>query len=241
MPRRLTPEHMDRVDASPAELRSALAYLRGVNRWLGGSRALIGQLEAWSRNERASWPKDRPLTLLDIGTGSADIPVAAVRWARRRGFELRVTAVDMHPVTLDLAREYVAAQGMSGEITLVQADATRLMDLYKVGSFDFTHAALFIHHLPEIPALTVLRIMDRLASRGLVWSDLHRSWFQRAVVPIALLAGDRMVRHDGKVSVEAGFTRAEALEMARRVGVERAEYRRLPLWYRFTLAAHKAM
>src|SRR5690606_31957787 len=93
MRRLVQPEFMDDPAATREELRTALAYIRWVNRVLGESRALIGHLARWSRR----WPKDRPVTLLDVGTGSADIPLEAVRWARQRGFDLRVTAVDLHP------------------------------------------------------------------------------------------------------------------------------------------------
>lgn len=235
MPRRLTPELMDRPDAPRADLERALRYLRFVNRWLGGTRGLLRPLADWTRE----WPRDRPLHLIDIGAGSADIPIAACRWALARGLDLRVTAVDLHPVTLDLAREHVTRAGLADRITLLQADATRLMDHFEAGAFDIAHAGLFIHHLPELPALTVLRIMDRLTRVGLVWSDLHRSSTQLALVPLALWFGGPMVRHDGRVSVEAGFTRAEALDMARRVGLAGVRYTRWPGWYRFTLSARK--
>ncbi len=47
-----------------------------------------------------------------------------------------------------------------------------------------------------------------------------------------------VVRHDARVSVEAGFTRSEALELARRVGLHNVAYHS-HLGHRFTLTSTK--
>jgi ubiquinone/menaquinone biosynthesis C-methylase UbiE len=231
---------MDDPAASPAEIEQSLVYLRGLNARLGGSRALVKHLEAWSR-EPGGWPADRPAALLDIATGSADIPIATLRWADRRGVQLQVTAIDRHPVTLDAARRYVASAGFADRITLVESDALRLMDLYQPGSFDFVHAGLFLHHLPDVQALTVLRIMDRLVrpGGGLVWNDLVRSRVCLGLAWAATRQAPLVVRHDAWVSIEAGFTRREVLDARRRLDLGYTRYRRSPLLYRFTLAGRK--
>jgi SAM-dependent methyltransferase len=206
MPRLITPEHMDAPDASREELALALGYLRWVNRRLGGESALLGHLRRWSRD----WPRagEGVVTLLDLATGSADLPIAARRWALASGFDLRITGVDLHPTTLELAREHVAGVGgdIAAGITLVQADARRLTDAFKPGGFDYVHAGLFLHHLPELEVLTVLRIMDRLASRSLIWNDLVRTPLAGGAIRVLTLGQPPMVRHDAIVSVQAGFT-----------------------------------
>src|SRR5688572_22815097 len=156
---------MDDPAAGRGELERSLRFIRGVNRLLGGRRALLWHLDRWS----VRWPRGRPVTLLDVGTGSADLPVAARRWATARGFDLRVTGVDLHPTTLDLARRHIA--GDEG-ITLVQGDALRLDELYAPGSFDCVHAGMFLHHLSPAGVVACLGVMDRLARSGLIWNDL---------------------------------------------------------------------
>ncbi len=232
MERVLTPELMDDPGADREELRRALAYIRGVNRWFGGASALIRLLERWSRR----WPRDRPLTMLDIGTGSGDIPLAARRWAEGAGFDLRVTGVDLHATTLALAREHVAGRE---EIELVQADARRLTDLYRPGSFDYVHAGLFLHHLSSEDVVKVLGIMDRLARAGIVWNDLVRSRVSGAALRAMMIGQPEMARHDAIVSVRAGFTRREVEDYAARAGIGYAAWQRV-LWYRFTFAGEKA-
>jgi 2-polyprenyl-3-methyl-5-hydroxy-6-metoxy-1,4-benzoquinol methylase len=236
MRRRLTPELMDDPRVPRDQLEMSLRYLRAINRRWGGAAALLRHLREWSR----AWPKDRPVTLLDIATGSADLPLAAVAWAREAGFDLRVTGVDLHETTLDCARRHVAEHpGLAGSISLERADARALMERFPAGSFDYVHAGLFLHHLPDLEVLTVLRIMDRIARAGIVWNDLVRSRLCRLVVGAAVLGRSRIVRHDAIVSVEAGFTKTEVLDFARRLDLGYARYRRGPMVHRFTLAGER--
>lgn len=231
MRRTITPERMDDPAIDRGELRQSLACIRAVNRRLGGANALVRLLRRWSRR----WPLGTPVTLLDIGTGSADIPLAAREWSVRAGFDLRITGAELHPTTIELAREHVGARE---GIELIRADARRLTDLYPPGAFDYVHAGMFLHHLTDADVLIVLRTMDRLARRGIVWNDLVRSRATLAVLPILLLGKPPGVRHDATVSIRAGFTRREVLDFARRAGIGYARWHRV-LWYRFTLAGEK--
>ncbi len=237
MDRRLTRELMDDPRVDREELSLALRYIRGVNRWLGGQAALLGHLQRWSRR----WTRGQRITLLDIATGSADLPIAARRWALRAGFDLRVTGVDVHETTLELAREHVEQAGpeISAGIELERVDALRLMDRFRPRSFDYAHAGLFLHHLPELDVLTVLRIMDRLAERGVVWNDLRRSRLSHAFITLATLGQPEMVKHDARVSVLAGFTRGEALSLARRVDLTYCRWRSSLFTGRFTVAGER--
>lgn len=237
MPRVRTPELMDAPDASRAELDGALRFIRAINRRLGGISALLSSLSSWSQN----WPKDRPITLLDVGTGSADIPVAARKWAISRGYDLRILGVDSHFTTLDLAREYVASQPpeIREGVRLRQENALCLTESIDPGSYDYAHAGMFLHHLSDIEVMTVLAMMDRIATRGLVWNDLSRSPFARFGVRVLTVGAVPMVKHDAKVSVEAGFTKEEAVDIAKRVGLDYCRYRSMFLAQRFVVAGEK--
>jgi ubiquinone/menaquinone biosynthesis C-methylase UbiE len=236
MQRQLTPEWMDDPGVDPAELAKALAFIRKVNLRLGGVKALTNHLENWSTN----WPKGHEVTILDIATGSADIPVEVVRWASKRGVSVRITAVDIHETTLDSAREHVQRElGEDAPIELVQADAKDLVDRFGPLSFDYVHAGMFLHHLTEIEILTVLRIMDRLAIRGVVWNDLIRSRTAMLGIWALTLGQSDMIRHDARVSVRAGFTKKEVKDYARRTSLGYCRYRASFFTQRFTLAGEK--
>lgn len=229
--RRLTREHMDRPDVDRRQQADALRFIRLVNERLGGTSAALGHFKRWSRH----WPADRTMRILDLGTGSADIPRAIADWAEQHKRRVHITAVDLHPLTLELARQHI---GDRNDIELVQADARSLMDRYEPAAFDYAHAGMFLHHLPDIEILTTLRIMDRLTTRGIIWNDLVRGPIERLVVRLMTIGAPEHVRHDARVSVDAGFTRSEALDLARRVGLEQPSWHR-HLFGRFTLTSEK--
>lgn len=237
MRRIVTPELMDDPGVDPAALRAALRYIRGVNRRLGGVSGLLRHLKTWSR----SWPPGRPVTLIDLGTGSADLPIAARRWARTAGLDLRITAVDNHEETLAAAREELERElPGDGGVELVCADAKHLATRFGDRSFDYAHAGLFLHHMPsDVAVMTVLRVMDRLAVRGIVWNDLVRTRVGYAAIRAMTVGQPAMVRHDARVSVRAGFTRREALDLAERVGITYCRYRWSVFTHRFTLAGER--
>lgn len=224
---------MDDPTIPREELAESLRFIRAVNRRLGGTRAVIAHLSRWSRR----WPQDRPITFLDVATGSADIPLAVRRWGVERGFDIRVTAIDNHETTLALAREHIA--GVDG-IEIAHADALALAERFNAQSFDYVHAGMFLHHLPDIEVLTALRIMDRLARAGIIWNDLVRSRLGVVAIRFLTLGAPPGVRHDARVSVEAGFTPREAREYARRIDLDYAHMRWSLLTHRFTLAGEKS-
>lgn len=235
--RQLSAEHMDDPAISRADLAEALSFIRAVNRRLGGTAAALKCIKRWS----VDWPDGQTIRLLDVGTGSADIPLAIAQWAISTGKKVHITAVDRHPGTLELAREYITEQAgvdVAKMITFIEADALKLMDIFEVASFDYAHAGMFLHHLSDIEVMTALRIMDRLTTRGLIWNDLVRGSVEKLSVRLMTLGVLAMIQHDARVSVEAGFTKREAMELARRVGLESPRWNR-HLFGRFTLTSAK--
>jgi SAM-dependent methyltransferase len=197
------PELLDGpLDDRPA-LVANLRDLARLNRLTGGT--------ALSR--RAIWRlvRDRaePVTVLDVGTGAADIPIALLADAARRGRSFRVTATDSRQEVLDAA---VAARPTLANIpglALSIADGRHLP--YPDGAFDVAHASLVVHHLDRDDAVAFLREMRRVARIGIVINDLIRSrlnWLGAEVL-VHVAARGRYTRHDGPLSVRRAFTRDE--------------------------------
>lgn len=229
--RQLTPEKMDHPQVDAGELRAALDHLERVNHLLLGHRAALAPFKRWSND----WPRDRPIRILDLGTGSADFPRALLKWSAARGVAIHITAVDLHAETLNVARE--KCRGIDS-IEFLQADARTLTDRFEPASFDYAYAGLFLHHLEDIDVVTVLRIMDRLSARGMVWNDLIRSPLTKVAIWPLALTGPPIFRYDAVVSMHAGFTRREARDLARRAGWEHPRYHNHWL-HRFILTADK--
>src|ERR1043166_5095460 len=156
--RSVTPELMDRADACPDELIDDLRDLMDLNRF-GWGRGLVWECV---RDVVRRDPARRPWTLLDVATGAGDIPRYLVDWARTREIDLRVTATDLHPVTLGFAREQSRSYP---EITFEAANLLALP--YDENSFDIVTCSQALHHFDTADIVTALRQMSRIARRAL--------------------------------------------------------------------------
>ncbi len=223
-------ELMDTVPLSEAEVRAALRFLHLTNRRFGGTRTILHHLAEWS----AGWPAGRTMHLLDVGTGAADIPAAVVRWARRRRIPIRVTAIDSAADVAAVARKAVRDVP---EITVEQAD---LFDLAGTDRrFDIVTASLFLHHVPPERTPEAIAAIDRLATQGVIISDLLRSALTWAAVgALACVAGNRIVRHDAPLSVRRAFRVGELGRLAWAAGLPYLHARREGS-FRVSLAGRK--
>jgi len=224
------PELMDTVDYPAPVVRRALAFLELTNRRFGGAAVVLRKLEAWS----AGWNQDGPIHILDVGTGGGDIPLSIMRWGRRHGFKLKVTAVDSTPAIADIARQRF---GPDPDIEVVVGNLFELARSEE--RFDYVTASLFLHHVRPEETVEALRACDRLAVRGLIISDLWRSWPSLiAVTSISLLTGNFVVRHDAPLSVRRAFRVHELRELAGSAGVSYAVASGEPC-FRVSLAGEK--
>jgi ubiquinone/menaquinone biosynthesis C-methylase UbiE len=173
------------------------------------------------------------VSLLDVGTGSADIPMAAAALCKERGLEPFVAAVDLSERNLRVARERL---GVSSDIHFVRADSLKLP--FAARSFDFVTASLFLHHFRDEDVVKLLADFGRIARRAVIVNDLVRNlvpyYFTRIAGPF--LAWSFLTRNDGPVSVLRGFTADEMDDLARRAGLERRKVKRL-FPYRLSLVA----
>lgn len=230
--RRMEIERMDDPMTPKADLLRALSDLRWVNQWLGGTQNLVAGVERLLRNAEEI---PQPLSVLDLGTGSADIPRALVRWGRRQGLTFHVTAVDMHPTAVTEARRL--CKGFP-EIQVVQADALAcpMPDAY----YDVVVSSLFLHHLDSDEAVRLLREMARLSRIGFVINDLERHPLAYAAIRAlgVVLGKGPVFRNDAPLSVLRAFTAGETRQLAASAGLHNVQVsRQFP--YRLRLAWQK--
>lgn len=173
----------------------------------------------------ATTPRRRAITVLDVGTGGADMPVCLARWGRRSGVRLYIIALDRDRSTLGVARRSAAPYP---EITLVQGDALALP--VRPESVDVAISALTLHHLAPDQAARSIAEMDGASRVGFVVNDLARSRIAYALVWLAtrLLTTTRMSRHDGPMSVRRSYTAPEVRALCEKAGVFAVRVLRYP-------------
>ena len=187
----------------PDALRGNLRDLARINRWMGGTAASRRALD------RLLDGRTVPHSLLDVGTGGADIPLDLLDAARRRGRSLRVTGVDSRAEVLDAARAIDPRVGTADGLDLVVTDGRSLP--WPDRSFDVVHASLLVHHLEPPDALAFLREAARVARIGVIVNDLVRARHHLlgARVLLGVTTRNRYTRHDGPLSVQRAYTRME--------------------------------
>jgi ubiquinone/menaquinone biosynthesis C-methylase UbiE len=208
-------ELLDHPDADPRVVRESLHHIARSNRWFGGWWAVRHGLDRVLGAE----PYARPLTLLDVGTGLADLPRAAVSWAARRGITLVPIGLERHRTAATLASQ-------QGVATLLGcAGALPVRDK----SVDLVIASQLVHHLAPEAIVAFCREVERIARTGVVIADLRRSRWAMAGfwAGSRLLGFDRATREDGLTSVRRGFTAGELDALIERAGI-RARVERTP-------------
>ena len=219
-------ERLDAPDADPREVAASLDDLARINSLLGGTRLTVRALERLlSGRERG------PLTLLDAGSGGGDMADALAAWARRRGFEPHVIAVDASPAITELA---AARVGDGVDLRVGNMLALDLED----GAVDVATCSLVIHHFEPTDAVRALRELGRVARVGVIVNDLVRTrlGLLGAHVVIRLLSRNAITRHDAVLSVRRAYTRRELLELVHEAGL-RAVHVKGWLGYRVAVAA----
>ena len=212
-------EHLDDPGTSPALRERSLRDVRRANAVLGGANAVLAELG------RIMPSLEDEASLLDVGTGLADIPVRARRLAARYDVRLTTFGVDQ--------AETLAGVGGTLLDGSACADARHLP--FATSSVDVVMCSQVLHHFEDHEIAIVLRELHRVARTAVIVSDLRRSWFAVGGYWLVtwLLGFHAVSRHDGAVSVLRGFTNRDLAEHVLHATGQVATVRR-HLGYRLT-------
>lgn len=216
--RDLQPERMDDPHLPRAEHLAALQGLARLNRWTGVSRPIYRILKRYARRI------DRPLRVLDVATGSGDLPIDWGRRAKADKLAMHLTGVDVSETAVD--RAAAAARDAGVKIDFQCRDClTRLP-----GEFDIVICSLFIHHLREPDIAKLLVAMRSAATHAAIVCDLERSYANLAAVWFAAhtLTRSSVVHDDAVTSVRAALTRDEFRRIAEKALDQPVSVRSLP-------------
>ncbi len=213
MKRRFDPavlEMMDRPQPVSMELEGDLRNIRQLNRWFGSHRLVYQFVRRWIK------PGAR-LRIVDLATGSGDIPRLIVDYAREIGAEVEIDAIDKQSATLEIARKLSLDYP---EIFYSEANVLEAL-----------------HHFSDEEAVRVLRRCRELATKFVLVSDLRRGLLTTAGVYFltALIFREPMTRYDARLSAARAFSFAEFIDLARRAdwknfGHKRFQFARQAIW-----------
>jgi 2-polyprenyl-3-methyl-5-hydroxy-6-metoxy-1,4-benzoquinol methylase len=201
------PELMDRPQRVTRELERDLANLRSFNRWFGSYRLVRHFLRRWfCPNGKAR--------ILDVATGSGDIPRLIVDHARRQNVSVQIDAIDQQESTIEIARDLSAAYPE------IDFSCANLFEWNPAEGYDIVLCSLTLHHFTNDDAVRALQKIRELSTARILVADLRRArWLTIAVYLVtAMIYRDAMTKTDARLSAARAFSLVELRELAERAG-----------------------
>jgi len=201
------PELMDKPQPVTAELVSDLRNLRQFNRYFGSYALTTHFLRCWIQ-------PGAQLHVLDLATGSGDIPRLVIDYARKVGATVAVEAIDQQSSTLEIAR------GLSADYPEIDFKRGDVLFLGEDGQYDIVLCSLALHHFDETAAVRLLERCRHLSRGFVLVSDLRRGFVATVGVYLltALIYRESMTRTDARLSAERAFSFREFGSLAERAG-----------------------
>jgi ubiquinone/menaquinone biosynthesis C-methylase UbiE len=209
------PELMDRPQPVTPELVSDLRNLRQLNRHFGSYALTMHFLRRWIQ-------RGSVLRVLDLATGSGDIPRLVADHARKVGAQATVEAIDQQSSTLEIAREL---SGDYPEIDFIEGD---VRSFGEEGQYDLVLCSLALHHFEERAAVEVLEHCRKLSRKFVLVSDLRRGWLASVGVHLltTFIYREIMTRTDARLSAARAFSFREFRSLAERAGWRNFHHRK---------------
>jgi 2-polyprenyl-3-methyl-5-hydroxy-6-metoxy-1,4-benzoquinol methylase len=210
MKRRFDPavlEMMDRPQPVSMELEGDLRNIRQLNRWFGSHRLVSQFVRRWIE------PGDK-LRIIDLATGSGDIPRLIVDYARKIGAEVEIDAIDKQSATLEIARK------LSVDYPEIFYSEANILEWQTAKAYHLVLCSLVLHHFSDEEAVRVLRRCCELSQKFALVSDLRRGLPATAGVYFltALIFREPMTRYDAQLSAARAFSFKELDKLARQAG-----------------------
>src|SRR5213595_2839877 len=196
---------MDRPQPVTRELKRDLANLRSLNRWFGSHRLVRHFLRRWLKpNGKAR--------ILDVATGSGDIPRLIVNHARRQNVSVHIDAIDQQASAIEIAR------GLSAAYPAIDFYCADLFEWNPPELYDIVLCSLTLHHVSNDDAVRVLQKIRELSIARILVADLRRArWLTCAVYFVTgTIYRDEMTKTDARLSAARAFSFIEMRELAER-------------------------
>ena len=187
-------EMMDRPQQVSPELERDLERLRQLNRWFGSYRLVSLFMRHWIM-------PGGQMRVLDLATGSGDIPRLLVDHARKVGSRIEVDAVDQQAATLEIARS------LSADYPEISYHSANILEWDSANRYDIALCSLVLHHFSDNDAVRLLRRCRELSRRFVLVSDLRRVLLLQVGVYMltALIFREPMTRFDARLSAQRAF------------------------------------
>jgi SAM-dependent methyltransferase len=192
-------ELMDSQDTDFATFRACLVDLAKVNRLTLAYRPTMRFFADLVASGRL--PRDRPVTVVDVGSGYGDMLRTIDRWGAQRGLNFNLIGVDLNQWSTWSATEATPADRPVRFVT------ANVFDFRPPGGIDIVISSLFTHHLDDASLIRFVSWMEATVATAWFVNDLHRHPIPYHVFRVTsrLLRYHHFIQHDGPVSIARAF------------------------------------
>ena len=193
---------------TPEEYVDCLKILFKLNQWLGFFNSTITLLKRF--------PDD--ISLVDVGCGGGLFLLNLSRYYPN----MRLLGIDVSETAIAIAQnELMRWKKTTPSIHLqFQLQHQLALDLEKE-SVDVVLTTLVCHHIDDDALVEFLQVAYQAARQAVIIHDLHRHalayWFYKRVSP--RLFRNRLITHDGLISIQRSFTRVEWRHLLKRANI----------------------
>ena len=195
---------------SDQEYQDCLRRLGQIGRWLGGNRATLLALKSLTTP---------PQSILDVGCGGG---LFAYHLARQFPSAV-VKGIDINPHAISYAKQHDVnrkhpPQNLSFEIRSLEDELPK--------SYDIVIASLLCHHFSDSQMIEFIAQACNIAKKRVIINDLHRHCLAHALFRLAspIFFRNRLIQHDGLVSISKGFRHRELQEILNMAGIKSQNY-----------------
>lgn len=193
-------ELIDLGTYSQTEYEHCLKTLDRVGRWLGGDAGTFAALDRM---------QTEPQSILDVGCGGG---IFTTKLARKYP-KAKIVGIDLNPDAIAFAKKQI---NLPSNVTFECKDNGLLE------GYDVVLSTLVCHHLSDEAIVEFIKQAAHAAKKRVIFNDLHRNilayYLFKIVSPIFFR--NRLVQHDGPLSVLRSFKRKEWKNYLERAGIK---------------------
>lgn len=225
-------ERREASDLSDNALFALLHFRERIDFFTGGNAVVIDYFRRCS----VRWSPGQALSILLVRSGHGALARKLHAWGKSAGYDLKILAIDPSARAVKLARS-----GRSCPDVVFEAKGLSDPAFLQGQQFDYTVSSGALHFESEAEVGNHLKVINRLAKRGVLVTDFLRDARPYAVFKfLTVFSSDAAVKHDAPLWVARGFTRDELRALADEAGMKYADVG-ADFYYRFVLAGERGM
>ncbi|WP_420151671.1 methyltransferase domain-containing protein [Spirosoma sp.] len=211
-------EFLDDFSLEGAELGDALDKIAAINQWLGGNQVTLNGIEDLLRK----WPKEKAVSIVDIGCGNGDMCRAVAEFGKQKGFRVNILGIDANLYTVNHARSLSAHYPAVSyaEMNVFENDFAAL-------DYDIALCTLTLHHFSDKDILQLMGLLANKARLGIVINDLHRSALAYRLFQLICFVFrlSKLSKDDGLISILRGFKKRELVSFSEQLQLKAYQIR----------------